>query len=376
MKSSRLASRTDGQPRQEEFPDFGRDDLTTAPRSVERRIRYIGSKSRVAGEILEVLAKYRDESARFVDLFSGTGTVSRCALLEGWRILANDFLHSSATITYARLLSRSQVPFTRFGGYERAIEKLNELNGVVGPIFREYSPSGLSSSGHDRMYFTVENGQRIDAMRSQICAWRDSSQITHSENCLLLADLLSASSRVANTAGTYGCFLRDWQDNALRDIRLVPDKLLDFSQESVVLCQDAFSVDVNLDDLVYVDPPYTKRQYAAYYHLAETICIGDSPKVGGVTGLRPWREKSSPFCYKRRVLGAFESLVRGLTAKRVAISYSCDGHASLSDLKGVLKDFGRVDVFDLGSVERYAPNDAARENSTHVTEYLIVLIRD
>lgn len=34
-------------------------------------------------------------------------------------------------------------------------------------------------------------------------------------------------------------------------------------------------------DIAYEDPPYTKRQYGAYYHILETIAIGDEPEITG-----------------------------------------------------------------------------------------------
>ena len=40
-------------------------------------------------------------------------------------------------------------------------------------------------------------------------------------------------------------------------------------------------------DTVYLDPPYTKRQYAAYYHILEAISLGDEPIVEGICGIRP-----------------------------------------------------------------------------------------
>ena len=52
-----------------------------------------------------------------------------------------------------------------------------------------------------------------------------------------------------------------------------------------------FCVQTDVRDTVYLDPPYTKRQYAAYYHVLETLAYGDEPEVSGVTGLRPWEGK-------------------------------------------------------------------------------------
>ena len=59
-----------------------------------------------------------------------------------------------------------------------------------------------------RKYFTEENAARLDGMRgwvrTMVEAGRNYGKV---EEELLLADLLEAASSVANTAGTFGCFL-------------------------------------------------------------------------------------------------------------------------------------------------------------------------
>ena len=37
---------------------------------------------------------------------------------------------------------------------------------------------------------------------------------------------------------------------------------------------DVLDVQYEDGDVAYFDPPYTKRQYAAYYHILETIAAG------------------------------------------------------------------------------------------------------
>src|SRR5690606_16072947 len=110
------------------------------------------------------------------------------------------------------------------------------------------------------------------------------------------------------------------------DIELRPRALFAGGGSITTSTLNATAVPVFVDDVVYLDPPYTKRQYAAYYHLLETIALGDEPSVEGVTGLRPWREKASDFCYRTRALGALTSLVNKLPARRIVISYSDDAH--------------------------------------------------
>lgn len=139
--------------------------------------------------------------------------------------------------------------------------------------------------------------------------------------------------------------------------------------------RDVFELSCDSADVVYLDPPYTKRQYAAYYHLVETVAIGDQPVVGGVTGLRPWSTKSSPFCFKRKALTSLIRLVNGFESRRLLISYNSEGHIPLADLRVALRRLGQVRSVALSKVARYTPNDKARENGEVVTEHLLELVR-
>src|SRR5262245_19982868 len=109
------------------------------------RLRYIGSKARIVNRILDLATR---PEGNFLDIFSGTGIVSQEAASRGWRVIANDHLISSSILTTANLLSIKDVSFQNFGGYEKAIEILNQASSFEGFIYREYSPSGKSKSGH------------------------------------------------------------------------------------------------------------------------------------------------------------------------------------------------------------------------------------
>src|SRR5687767_11606299 len=99
------------------------------------RIRYIGSKARVSSSILDIIGPPTPEGCTLVDLFSGTGAVSREAALRGWRVCANDYLRSSAVMTEAQLLSSYDVPFLELDGYQIALEALNAAPPSKGFIF-------------------------------------------------------------------------------------------------------------------------------------------------------------------------------------------------------------------------------------------------
>lgn len=330
--------------------------------------RYIGSKARIVDSIIERIGP--PDGGIFVDAFSGTGAVAESASKAGWKVHVNDHLCSSAIMSFARLVSLADVTFSEFGGYARAIDVLNSLDPQRGFIWREYSPASSQTCSVSRMYFTEENAQKIDAIRNQIREWSALERINMSEERVLIADLMRAANRVANTAGTYGCFLSKWQRQSLESLVLETAQLRGSAPRATMSAVDVAAVCCSPDDTVYLDPPYTKRQYAAYYHILETIALGDEPQVDGVCGIRPWREKASDFCYKTRAATAIKSLVESLPARRIFLSYSTEGHVPISVLTEALSCLGLVELHRLQNIGRYRPNRAASEAASDVGEVL------
>lgn len=136
---------------------------------------------------------------------------------------------------------------------------------------------------------------------------------------------------------------------------------------------DVFNVVNQLQDLVYLDPPYTKRQYASYYHILETVALGDEPEVEGVAGLRPWKDRASDFCYKSRALKTLSRLVQSLKASKVLLSYSSEGHISMEGMNEELSKIGKFTMHPLGSVGRYRPNKVASKSASDVNEFLVMI---
>ena len=331
-------------------------------------VRYIGSKARVVKAILDRVGK--PDGGTFHDAFSGTGAVAQAASEAGWKVHVNDHLTSAAMMSVARVTSSVQARFAGIGGYSQAILELNAAAPISGFIWREYSPASASHCDVARMYFTEDNARRIDGMRAQIECWRRDDRIKDAETCVLVADLMGAANRVANTAGTYGCFLSRWQRQSLADIEVVARDMPRTAPTATMTSGDVVDIHCEPEDTVYFDPPYTKRQYAAYYHILETIALGDEPMVEGVGGIRPWRDKASDYCYKVRAADALERLVDGCRARRIFLSYSTGGHVPLDVLGSGLANVGTVERHDLDQVGRYRPNRAASRAGSAVREVL------
>lgn len=334
-------------------------------------LRYIGSKARIVKSIMNCVGA--PDGGVFIDAFSGTGAVAEAASMSGWPVHVNDHLKSSAIMSFSRLISERSVPFTRIGGYVNAINELNILDPIDGFIWREYSPASVGHRTVARMYFTEDNARKIDAVRQKIRIWRDNEIISLREERVLISDLMRAANRVANTAGTYGCFLSKWQMQSLAPIVLETSILPKNPPKASMSTNDVRRVRCAPSDTVYLDPPYTKRQYAAYYHILETIALGDAPIVSGVCGIRPWWEKASAFCYKTKAVNAISELISHIPSRRIFLSYSTEGHAPINHLSKEISSIAELHIEKLSDIGRYRPNKIASKTSSSVSELLFCI---
>lgn len=312
-------------------------------------IEFLGSKARLLDFVLAPMVD--DGDIRSVaDVFCGTGAVSHALGLTGRRVVASDHLRLCVILAEAALLTpgsfdglRGDVrPRSGESMHEALLDVLQQEPARPGFIHAAYSPASGRRGPHERRYFTEENAARIDTVRARIGAWED--RLVRGERAVLLRDLVVAASRVSNTAGTYGCFLRQWKARALEPLRLAP-RPGPYSGAGSHEVHQGEAVDAarsDTVDAVYLDPPYTKRQYAAYYHVLETIVAGDEPAVHGVTGLRPWKERDSDFCHRRRAPQALQALLAGVNARKVFLSYSDDGHVEHETILEILRSHGEV----------------------------------
>jgi adenine-specific DNA-methyltransferase len=152
---------------------------------------------------------------------------------------------------------------------------------------------------------------------------------------------------VANIAGTYGHFLSTINGRAKDPIKLETSTLYtssDADKHQVLQGYAEAQAQHISCDLCYIDPPYMKRQYAANYHILETIARGDEPEAIGVSGLRPWRDQYSNFCTKTKIRDSFREIFSNMDCKNYLISYSEDGLLSVDDFRELLVPFGDIEI--------------------------------
>jgi adenine-specific DNA-methyltransferase len=200
-------------------------------------------------------------------------------------------------------------------------------------------PLGRPRGG--RMYFTRANAERMDFIRHTIDAWRSAGLTTEAEYYHLLARLVEGVPSVSNTAGTYGAYLKSWDRRALKAFAMAPLEIVDNGKEN-----RSYNMDANLlireveGEVLYVDPPYTCRQYGSNYHVLETVSRYDSPECRGVTGMRDSPGSRSAFCVRSEVEPAFDDLLDEARFKHIFVSYSTEGIMRPDRLEAVLRRHG------------------------------------
>ena len=336
--------------------------------------RYIGNKTAVLEPLLEIVCRDSSRSDVFADPMCGTASVSAALASKGHRVVASDILTFPTYHAKVRLTMSEAPKFLGLGmSYQEALAYLNRLEGFEGFLTREYSNGGTPSNGSPtRKYFTKENAMWIDRATDVINEWNQGGKISSEENALLRHDLLMAVNAIANIAGTYGHFRSTFSNSSNKQIELRETVFNPWASiDNVVLCGPSEKIVPEIKaDVLYLDPPYKKRQYAANYHLLETIAIGDYPEPRGLSGLRDWWPDYSDFCSKRKIGGAFSAILENHSFKRVFVSYSEDGLITEAQMLNILSDFGRVKIHKFNH-KRFKSN--ASKLSTNFDEFVFEL---
>jgi len=337
---------------------------------------YIGNKRSILDFVARAIVEQSGTGSReILDLFSGTGVVSASFKMLGYRVTANDHLATCFNLTSAILLNDRAPYFKGLAaevlegiGKEDAYQQvLDQLNSLVprpgGFVHQSFSPASSDTIGVERRYFTEINAQKIDAIRDQIAKWRP--LLADAEHALLVSDLVRAVSAVSNVAGTFGCYLKHWKQRALAPLILRPTGFIGGNKgdHAVTSLEARDMVKNSTARIIYADPPYTKRQYAAYYHVLETIVQNDKPTLTGSTGLRDWETQSSDFCYKRKAPGALKDLLSLMKCEHFFLSYNEDGQMEHNQILDVMLPFGRVSFREM-PLRRYKSSSLPHKGPT------------
>ena len=369
-------------------------------------MRYLGNKTRLLDFIGQVLDDNAIRGGRAFDAFAGTASVSRFLKQRGFEVWSCDLMTYSYILQQAGIELDALPAFAALRAADGAVREtlehpccqrragempgaqrelwndasdprhpasqvLSYLEQALPPcsgfITREYSRHATGGDDSGRMYFTAANGQRIDAVRTRVHEWRSAGLLTDHEQALLLASLLEGADAVANTTGIYAAYVKAWQSNARRSLRLeLPDVVAGAGLACRAMLGDANEVvrSVGRHELLYLDPPYNTRQYSAYYHVPEVIAAGwfhAEPEVRGKTGLIPDGDRKSRWSTRGGCVDALDELISRAEARYVLMSYNSEGIIPEDEIRRIFRDHGEPSSFRVYE-RRYARYRADREH--------------
>jgi adenine-specific DNA-methyltransferase len=157
--------------------------------------RYIGNKYQLSEWIFSIIDKECSGEV-FADIFAGTGVISSQTNRRYKKIILNDFLYSNYII-YQAFFGKKQWNKNKV---KNIIIKYNNLN-------HKNIKNNYFSLNFGGKYFTNESAKLIGSIRNDI--ENNKKNLSEMEYCILIASLLYAVDRIANTVGHYEAYFKN-----------------------------------------------------------------------------------------------------------------------------------------------------------------------
>ncbi len=376
-KATALAQRTSPDAtRAGECPDYLAHQIITYIGSKRALLPFIEHGLRTAKRLLGV------DRLGFLDLFSGTGVVSRMAKRHARRIIANDLETYSRITNSCYLSNRSEIDHDALQACLSRLEAHIHDNPTPGFITARYAPTDEHKiRPTDRVFYTRENAIYIDSARQAI------ARVPSRYQALLLGPLLAQASAHTNTAGVFKGFYKNRDGigqfggehrNALKrirgKIRLQLPVLSRFDCAYEIHQRDANALVRELEavDVAYFDPPYNQHPYGSNYFMLNLICDYEPPQhYSRVSGI-PVQWNRSRYNQPGNAADALFSAVDDCRCRFALISYNSEGFIPHEQFLSELRRCGRLTVMDT-RYNTFRGCRNLRQRNTHVTEFLYLV---
>lgn len=312
-------------------------------------ITYIGNKRKILPFIERSLNQIGIKDYTFLDLFSGSGIVSRLAKVHGAKkIIANDLEYYSSVLNSVFLRNEE--------GNKKEFEEMKQEI-LSKPLFEgwvceNYAPKDDNDIQRgERCFYTRENALLIDSFIEGL------KDVPFHISKLILAPLIYEASVHTNTSGVFKGFYKNKQGigqfggegrNALQRIcgKIDPQfpVFCPNETENLIISADAsYIAKVTKDiDITYIDPPYNQHPYGSNYFMLNAIakckCPDEISKVSGIP--KDWNRS----IYNKRVEGVMQLLkdIENVDSKYVLLSYSSEAYLPIKDMVAELAKIGLI----------------------------------
>src|SRR6056300_1711080 len=332
-------------------------------------ITYIGNKRKLIDKIEEVVNRLNPQTC--VDVFSGSGVVSRMLLGHSKKLYVNDLEK------YCEILSTCFLKTPPWSHQDEIVHHINAMNEApdkVGLISELYSPSDTC----DRWFYTPENAKRIDAMIDYI-----EKHVPEYLKAYCLGPLLVKASIHTNTSGVFKGFHKGgWGgkgghalDRITKRIEVECPVWFEPAREVEVKRQDAcdFLRELPKVDLIYLDPPYNQHPYGSNYFMLNLIATNEKPEeISKVSGI-PTNWNKSAYNSKSKIMETMRRTLELSTkkSKYTLVSYNNEGFIRLHDWEDLLRSYKyeRIDI----DYNCYRGSRNLQNRPTKVTEFLFLI---
>jgi len=369
---------------------LNQEELCEDPKFLqEQLITYIGNKRTLLPSIGKAIESIKKRTSKpklaCLDLFAGTGIVSRYLKKHSSVLVANDIELYSKITNECYLTNKQDVSTKRLKEAFRYISQRLSSGMKEGFIAELYAPADDKNIKHgERVFYTRRNAAYIDTVRQLI------EDVDSDLQYFLLSPLLAEASVHANTSGVFKGFYKSKQgigqfgghgQNALsrilKDIELRSPIFSNFECRTTVHQMDAnafVATRSDMDfDVAYLDPPYNQHPYGSNYFMLNLIAQYERPddisKVSGIPAV--WNR--SQYNKKQYAKEALFEIIEKCNAKFIIISYNSEGFIKKEDFLRYMKKIGTVyDVFET-TYNTFRGSRNLGDRPIHVTEFLYLL---
>ena len=360
----------------EENPEFLKSQLIT----------YIGNKRSllpfIEAGIRYAKAKLANSRIVFLDLFSGSGVVSRMARQHSNVLHCNDLELYSYMFNSCYQTNPSGVDGAALSKELIRVRRAIEKNFAPGFIAEMYAPEDDNAiKVGERVFYTRRNAIFLDSFCNVL------PTVPPEFKRFVLGPVLAQASMYANTSGVFKGFYKNKKGigefggtgkNALarikRDIEVQYPVFSNFSCDVQLHNQDANALVRTLPpvDIAYFDPPYNQHPYGSNYFMLNLLCDYRRPtEISNVSGI-PADWKRSLYNKAQQAKTALFDAVANVNASFVLISYNSEGFISHEEFLSELVKIGEVSVMDTKyNTFRGCRNLFGRD--LHVTEFLYLV---
>ena len=349
-------------------------------------ITYLGNKRKILPFIERSLNQIGLKGYTFLDLFSGSGIVSRLAKVHGAKkIIANDLEYYSMVLNSVFLRNEE--------GNKKEFEEMKQEI-LSKPLFEgwvceNYAPKDNNDIQRgERCFYTRENALLIDsyieALRNEPC------EVAY----MLIAPLIYEASVHTNTSGVFKGFYKNKQGigqfggegkNALQRIcgKIDPQfpVFCPNETENIIISADASRVAKDTQiveqakgiDITYIDPPYNQHPYGSNYFMLNAIakckCPDEISKVSGIP--KDWNRS----IYNKRVDGVMQLLkdIETVDSKYVLLSYSSEAYLPIKDMVAELAKIGLITNLQEIDYNVFRGSRNLSSRNKKLQEYLITI---